>query len=314
MFELFRETFVNRRDDFALQRADGGYLRVGRAITQEDITSHLAGEQTIGSYVYNEQGACSYAVFDADTPDGLSRLFALRAHLAQQGISSYPEQSRRGGHLWVFFATPVLASYVRAWLAPFCPVGMELYPKQAEGRGYGSLIRLPFGVHRLTGKRYFFVTCEGSVYQPMVCSSEKPYDWLLSLQRVSAPAQGTTQPELPNAKREETSFSPSLPRSGTRTPPRTIRDWCARQDPFTFIRRYVDLTHAGVGCCPFGAHHSGGCDTRASFKVYTPGIPGGYCWYCYTWQQGGSVFDFLRYYYHLDARPLWQRIQAGDMA
>jgi hypothetical protein len=45
--------------------------------------------------------------------------------------------------------------------------------------------------------------------------------------------------------------------------------------------------------------------------VYTPGVPGGYCWYCYTWGKGGSVFDFFRYYYRLDASTLWARFQQG---
>src|SRR5258708_29593122 len=44
---------------------------------------------------------------------------------------------------------------------------------------------------------------------------------------------------------------------------------------------------------PFSSHHAHGCDTHASFKVYQPGTPGGYCWYCYVWQQGGSAFDFF---------------------
>jgi hypothetical protein len=38
---------------------------------------------------------------------------------------------------------------------------------------------------------------------------------------------------------------------------------------------------------------------------------GGAAWHCYAWGKGGSVFDFLRSYYGLDARELWHRIQAG---
>ena len=79
-----------------------------------------------------------------------------------------------------------------------------------------------------------------------------------------------------------------------------------------FLSRYVDLNSTGVGQCPFHWHHSNG-DTHASFKVYRPGVPGGYCWYCYAWQQGGSIFDFLRYYYRLDAATLWRRLQVNDL-
>jgi hypothetical protein len=95
--------------------------------------------------------------------------------------------------------------------------------------------------------------------------------------------------------------------------PQNIREWCAAQDPYRVIGAYVDLNSQGIGQCPFHWHHANGRDTRASFKVYTPGTPGGYSWYCYTWQQGGSVFDFLRYWHNLDAREMWQRLQRNEV-
>src|SRR5215469_5490609 len=164
--EYFIDTFVSRSNDFALQRSDGGYVRVGRPLVEQDVRAHLAGAHTLGSYVIDEHGNCRYAVFDADSDDGLDRLHAVQCQLRASGISSYLEQSRRGGHLWVLLAVPARASLVRAWLLPFCPAGVEFYPKQDEGRGYGSLIRVPFGVHRLTGKRYPFVEWEPSGIVP----------------------------------------------------------------------------------------------------------------------------------------------------
>jgi hypothetical protein len=95
--------------------------------------------------------------------------------------------------------------------------------------------------------------------------------------------------------------------------PQTIREWCAAQDPYCVIGAHVDLNSQGVGQCPFHWHHTSGQDQRPSFKVYTPGTPGGYSWYCYTWQQGGSVFDFLRYWHNLDARELWRRLQRNEV-
>jgi len=92
----------------------------------------------------------------------------------------------------------------------------------------------------------------------------------------------------------------------------TIRDWCEAQDPFDMIVRYVKLDKNGLGCCPFGAHHSDGKDSHPSFRVYRPKFAGGSCWYCYVWEQGGNVFDFLCLYLHLDAKALWQRILAGE--
>src|SRR5690606_1774392 len=46
---------------------------------------------------------------------------------------------------------------------------IELYPKQDELKtGPGSLVRLPFGIHRLTNKRYFFITPDGAPLAPSV--------------------------------------------------------------------------------------------------------------------------------------------------
>ncbi len=40
-------------------------------------------------------------------------------------------------------------------------VDMEVFPKQGKSEGPGSLIRLPFGIHRKTGECYPFVHPDG---------------------------------------------------------------------------------------------------------------------------------------------------------
>ena len=276
--ESFIDTFVSRRDDFALQRSDGGYVRVGRPLTQQDIRAHLAGAHTIGSYVIDEHGTCRYAVFDADSDDGLDRLHALHCQLRASGIPSYLEQSRRGGHLWVFLAEPVRASHVRAWLLPFCPAGIEFYPKQDEGNGYGSLMRVPFGVHRLSGQRYPFVEWDpGGGGVPVASSLHAAVVWLASVERVHHPLVSslpTPRRTSTNTSQQEKSFSLRSPTTDLSSPG-SIRAWCAAQDPFAVIGRSVVLSSRGQGCCPFGWHHAGGRDEHASFKVYIPGVPGG---------------------------------------
>lgn len=314
--DRFIDTFVSRRDDFALQRSDGGYVRVGRPLTTHEVQLHLAGAHTLGSYVIDEQGNCRYAVFDADSDDGLDRLHAVHCQLAASGLASYLEQSRRGGHLWVFLAEPVRASLLRAWLLPFCPTGIEFYPKQDEGNGYGSLMRLPFGVHRLSGQRYPFVEWDPGGGVPVASSLHAAVVWLASVERVHPPRPrplATPTRISSNTHQQEKSFSLSRSATPHLAPTMTIRAWCATQDPLVVIGHYVVLNSRGQGCCPFGWHHAGGRDEHASFKVYRPGAPGGYCWFCYVWQQGGSVFDFLRYYYGLDARTLWRQLQEGVM-
>ncbi|GER90508.1 hypothetical protein KDW_46700 [Dictyobacter vulcani] len=114
----YTDVFVGRRDDYAIQLPNGSYRRAGRPLTNANLLNHLLGRQTYGTYVMDDDGQCRFAVFDADTEDGIDRILSIHDRLAAQGIVSYVERSRRGGHLWIFFIRPVPASWVRAWLLP----------------------------------------------------------------------------------------------------------------------------------------------------------------------------------------------------
>jgi hypothetical protein len=89
--------------------------------------------------------------------------------LAREDVPAYLERSRRGGHLWLFLVEPVAGQEMRAFgqgvLAAHEIEGVELYPKQDQlADGPGSLIRMPFGVHRLTGRWYGFYDVDGSPF------------------------------------------------------------------------------------------------------------------------------------------------------
>src|SRR5258708_33629849 len=126
--DLFIATFVSRKNDFALQRADGGYVRAGRPLAEQDVRAHLTGAHTLGSYVIDEHGCCRYAVFDADSNDGLHVLSEVQCQLQAAGMASYLEQSRRGGRLLGVPATPPRAS----------PVPGRLLAPPSAGRGFCS--------------------------------------------------------------------------------------------------------------------------------------------------------------------------------
>ncbi len=312
--QRFRRLFVGRQSDFAVQLTDGRYRRIGRTLTNRDLINHLLGHWTIGSYVIDEKGLCCFCVFDADSEHGIAQLLTIQCQLADDGIVSYLEASRRGGHLRVFFERPFPASQVRDWFLPYCPSDVELYPKQNEGGSYGSLMRLPLGVHRVSGVRYPFVQWNGVSLEPVI--SEDLHDqlhWLDSVTLNVVPGARlkplpTPRPSAPSAKSLAPSTLRYLPYSIN-----TIHAWCETQDPFKVIGSYVALDKRGVGCCPFGDHHANGRDRHPSFKVYAPTKAGSSCWYCYTWQQGGNVFDFLCRWYSVDARTLWRRLQAGEL-
>ena len=306
---LVADLFIGRQSDYALQTSNGRYRRVGFPVSLEVVQAHLDGSCTMGSYVIDERGRCFFAVFDADQEGGLLVLAELRRTLARDGIPSYLEASRRGGHLWVFLDTPAPAWAVRKWLLPFCPPGVEFYPKQDETDGVGSLIRVPLGVHRLSGRRYPFVIWKQEHLVPVHQQLAGTLEALSQIERVMVP-QGLFTAYRRASKHTSQTF-PSSIRYHARTP--GIAEWCAEQEPFAFIGRYVRLDSRGMGCCPFGEHHQAGRDRHPSFQVFQPKRPGGNCWRCYTGDVSGNVFNFLQLYHDLSAQELWTRLRRGEV-
>ena len=272
-------TCVGRRSDYALQQPDGRYLRVGQPLTYEALRLHLSGVQTIGTYVTDEHGMCHFAVFDADSVDGLLQLLSIQCALAADGISSYLELSRRGGHLHVFLSRLAPAAALRRWLRPYCPSDVEFYPKRdwASDAQPGSLIRLPFGVHRLSGRRYPFVQQVGGELVPVASTVAESLTWLSSVRRVIVPDEPRLEePDQVTDQTHTTFSSKKAPVVVTPGSTMTVRDWCLAQNPLSVIGRYVELDSDGMGCCPFGAHHSDGKDSHPSLWVHLPKAPG-YC-------------------------------------
>src|SRR5947209_10943967 len=129
---VFANLFVSRRDDYAMQQADGRYLRAGRPVTYSTLFAHLRGSETMGTYVIDERGMCRFALFDDDREgddltERVKTLVAVQRRLRTDGIPSYLEGSRRGCHLWVCCSRLVPASQLRSWLLPYCPAGVEFY-------------------------------------------------------------------------------------------------------------------------------------------------------------------------------------------
>ena len=162
----YASLFVHRWDTYAVQQRNGSYMRVGsEPLSLPLLSAHLEGRITLGTYLLDAQGTCSFAVFDDDRDDGLMWLAVLAGELAREGIPTILEASRRGGHLWVHLEEPMPGYVVRAWLLPYAQAfGMELYPKQdALDRGmWGSLIRLPLGIHQRSRGWYPFVVVSPS--------------------------------------------------------------------------------------------------------------------------------------------------------
>jgi hypothetical protein len=135
------------------------------------VRMHLNGDITINLFAINpETQRSKWVAIDADFDGAIEALFQLRAELKQDGVEAALEQSRRGGHLWIFAAEPLLASECRIYVYNLAfglgvPVkgggvkeGIEVFPRQdrIEDGEFGNAIRAPLGVHRKTNQRYWF--------------------------------------------------------------------------------------------------------------------------------------------------------------
>src|SRR5690348_5748346 len=199
-------------------------------------------ERQVRLLVIDEGGTCHFAVFGADSLDGLVQLLGVQRRLAADGIDSALEGSRRGGHLRVWFASPVAPDLVRRWLLPYCPAGVEFYPKQdaASFAHPGSLVRVPFGVHRLSGRRYPFLVASGAGDRlgPSARTVAASLDWIATVRRVPVPV---AVPDVADVREQAgpatKKYSSKRVEVGTSSPvaPLTIQDWCHRHDALAVI-------------------------------------------------------------------------------
>lgn len=142
-----------------------------RRLTLAVIRKHLAGERTVALYPIDPQTQrCKWLAIDADYPTAPTDLTTLKQRLFRDGIEAALEQSRRGGHLWLFFDCPVLARDCRLYVLKItleqklplkgavCSEGLEIFPKQDRVNAieFGNGIRAPLGIHQASKTRYFF--------------------------------------------------------------------------------------------------------------------------------------------------------------
>jgi hypothetical protein len=217
--EKFMDFFSGREDCFARQWANrkegkSGYVPVRRPMEPGDVEDHLKGRMTYGIYLMREDATVAVSVIDLDLISSLrgrsitkeekhlvnreATYAASRIRESAAGSNLKPLIEFSGGkgyHFWFFWETPSPAKEVRAFLkhivAPLerdlTVFGIEMFPKQdcLSGKGFGNLVKLPLGVHRLTGKRSFFIECNDR-------SSDAQMQFLQKVQKV--PADGLLSP------------------------------------------------------------------------------------------------------------------------
>src|SRR5713226_10713208 len=143
-----------------------------RRLTLETIREHLNGHLTVGVYALSPKTQRSkWVAIDADYENALEDLLKLQWELRQDGVEAALEKSRRGAHLWIFAAKPLLARHCRIYIYNLArrlrvPVkggagladGIEVFPRQDElgPDEFGNGIRGPLGIHRAVERRYWF--------------------------------------------------------------------------------------------------------------------------------------------------------------
>jgi hypothetical protein len=201
----YQKLFVNRRA-YTLQsprpHSETGrhyYFRptkkgtdVRLMLTHDSIRRHLEGEITVGLYAINPSTQrCKWVAIDADYKNAMEDLLKLQYHLVQDGVHPALEMSKRGGHLWIFLATPLLAGECRVYIHDLAlrlgvPVkgagladGIEVFPKHdAIGPGnFGNAMRGPLGIHRGANRRFWFYGADYTL--------EAQIEYLIGLRRVT---------------------------------------------------------------------------------------------------------------------------------
>ncbi|MCZ7538799.1 MAG: CHC2 zinc finger domain-containing protein [Anaerolineae bacterium] len=278
----YAHRLIPRFDCYSEQLATGRYRAVKESLTLDMVEAHLRGEQTLGAYALDAQSRARWICLDADDDHEWAGLLKMVQGLHEQGIHPYIEPSRRGGHLWFFFTDPLPGRDARRLgkqlLTEHNLETVELYPKQDELRtGPGSLVRLPLGIHRKSGKRYYFVTLSGEPLAPSVREQ-------MRLLAYPVPVSPTFVEDLlsraPEAKQvfPTPSFEHRPAAEGDALSER-IKN---RISVYEFVSQYVQFDRGTKGLCPFHDDH------EESFSI---SIDGNY-WHCFAGCGGGSVIDF----------------------
>ena len=145
------------------------------------------------------------------------------------------------GHLWLFTQSPISGVAAKRFgegIATRHGLDVEIFPKTVTDN-VGSLIRLPFGIHRKSGRRYPFVNIEDGL--PIAPTVGKQLDKLRNVDKVP----------LEHIRR----YMDIVPVKASENQPEChIEPACADGDVFAYISQFVELRptkSGGVGHCPF---------------------------------------------------------------
>ncbi len=179
----YLDLFRGREDCFA-QQGEDWYVPVPRMLDEFYVRRHLEGDVTLGLYLLSRASCCHLVCIDIDIPKSAlgevdfgdpakkygylkDKLEAVLKALSRDlGVPPeailLEETGGRGYHIWVFFSEAVQGQTAVAFgeaLRRQLDFEIEFFPKQGRltpEQKYGSLIKLPLGIHRKYGSSSFF--------------------------------------------------------------------------------------------------------------------------------------------------------------
>ena len=289
LVRAYQALFLNRTTPYARQRDDGSYRWLFQPCDDTVLGAHLAGSITIAVSSLDEAGKCHWLCLDGDGEGGLAQLLRVRAHFAERGLPGVLEASRRGGHLWLLFAAPLEAGLAREVVLHLLSVlrsdelpldRLDVYPDTRRAGALGHAVRLPLGVHRLSGKRYPFLDEQGKPLPLARLSDALTY--LTTAPRIAVEYLTLLQAQLAAAEEESTAITSAEPlavqpteRASSSTRSGVMRWVDAHISPLDLLAELAptsELQRAGqgwLGWCPFH-------DDQAQQADGPPGTPSFY--------------------------------------
>ncbi|MCL0035019.1 hypothetical protein M1N21_03840 [Dehalococcoidia bacterium] len=174
--EELLQFLVGRTDAYAVQQVDGSYLAIRKPLTAGLLEEHVAGRRTLGTYLVTSDGKARCGVYDFDERTDTVRQYLLwlkrwfQHWEIELGIES---SGSRGYHGWIitkeFIPAFKLIKLLKLALHQLqeevgVSIRIEVFPKQAMAQDLGNLIKLPWGIHRKSGKRTTFL---GEDFKPL---------------------------------------------------------------------------------------------------------------------------------------------------
>lgn len=151
-------------------------------LTDQVIHDHLTGEKVIGCYPLLKDNTCWFLACDFDKEGWVLDSLAFLNVCKRFGVPAYLERSRsgRGGHVWIFFSSPVSAILARQLGMRLLRETMDMrgdmdlasydrfFPNQdfAPVGGFGNLIALPLQKKSRAQRNTEFISSEDPELPP----------------------------------------------------------------------------------------------------------------------------------------------------